>query len=80
MATLGSITTAPAGDPGTGYSMFEAPVVLAAGAAIPLGTWLTDAGWTLTIAGGPVMTMGPGVCVSDGTNVTSVGGNAVRIR
>lgn len=74
------ITTDPAGDVGTGFSPFELPVTLAAGDPIPLGSWISDAAWTLTVAGGPTMTMGPGYVVSDGTNVTSAGGNLVRVR
>ena len=34
---LGGITTAPAGDPGTGFSIYGPPVTFTAGQVIPLG-------------------------------------------
>lgn len=73
---MGGVVFAPGT---TSLSRYGAAVAVASGAAIPAGTWVVGAGYTVT-NGTATVTCTAGLCVSDGVNCLAAAAlTAIRI-
>jgi hypothetical protein len=58
-------------------SRFGKPTAIASGTVVPAGVWLISSNWSVTYppvapsTSATVVTANPGICVSDGKNVTA---------